>query len=123
MVKWSGRTTLHKHKFNGWEDKLVFETDNKALKTVKFLDVQWSICPIEVEDQVIDLWGLYEIGNDRFIIRTSINDLIELNNDIEIRKWINNNWVNIKLKTDAIIQYLREQNLKDDEQIIIHWWW
>ena len=51
-MKWSGRTTLHKHKFNDWENFPITEKDKKAFKKVNFLDVQWSTCPVEVEKQV-----------------------------------------------------------------------
>lgn len=111
-MEWSGRTTLHQHKFNDWKNYTVSEQDKKALRKVNFLDVQWSTCPVEVEDQVKALWTLYELGNDHSIIKTSINELIDISEDYE------------ENKTDAIIQYLEEQGItNEDEEIIIHWWW
>jgi hypothetical protein len=110
-MEWSGRTTLHKHKFSDWENYPVLNEDKKGFKKISFLDAQWSTCPIEVETQIKRLWRSFDLGNDHHIIKTSINELMEISDDSGF-------------KTNAIIQYLVEQGITDnDELIIIHWWW
>lgn len=126
MDNLSGRTTLHKHKFNNWMENPIVDEDNKGVKKVWMLDAQWSTCPIEVEDQIKDLWRLWENGNDKYVIKTTIKDLIE---DEELKtlveKWDNDigNWVEIELKTDLVVSYLRENGVGDNETVLIHWWW
>jgi len=123
MVVWSGKTASYHHK--------MFDTPNppyikNALRKILFLDVQWTNCPIEVEDQVRDLWRLHELGNDNYILKESIESLIEYEtNNVMVEQWDNKEikYKEVPLKTDAIVQYLREQGVKDDEQVIIHWWW
>ena len=109
----------------------MFDTPNppyikNALRKILFLDVKWTNCPIEVEDQVRDLWRLHELGNDNYILKESIESLIEYEtNNVMVEQWDNKEikYKEVPLKTDAIVQYLREQGVKDDEQVIIHWWW
>ena len=123
-MEWSGRTTLHKHKFRNWKEYPVTEQDKKGLRKINFLDVQWSTCPVEVENQVKELWGDYELGNDHYIIKTSINELKEIAGDIEYEE-VDIYEEPIKFtETSAIVQYLQEQGITDEEEeIIIHWWW
>ena len=121
-MEWCGRTTLHKHKFDDWKNHPVTEQDKKGLRKVSFLDVQWSTCPVEVQDQVRDLWVDYELGNDHSIIKASINDLKEMAGDFYEEEGIKEDYKTTK--TDAIVQYLKEQGItNDEEEIIIHWWW
>lgn len=133
MIKWSGRTSAYAHKQDDWEEADISNVDG-GLKKVWFLDVQWSTCPIEVEDQVRDLWRLNELGNDNYIFKTSVNDLLEYGDDTLVERWVKpepgqnfqigvNGWVEQPLKVDAIIQYIRQYNIPDDEMVIIHWWW
>jgi hypothetical protein len=127
-MEWSGRTTLHKHKFDNWKKFSVTEEDKKCLTKVNFLDVQWSTCPVEVENQVKELWTEYDLGNDHSFIKTSINELKEIAGDVEYEEdpeEVEVDFEPIKtIETNAIIQYLIEQGITDhDEVIIIHWWW
>jgi hypothetical protein len=125
MIEWCGRTTLHKHKFNDWKDHSVTEEDKKGLRKVSFLDVQWSTCPVEVENQVRELWSDYTLGNDHSIIETSISELKEMAGDFSDEEELEEIKEDYKItKTDAIVQYLKEQGItNDEEEIIIHWWW
>lgn len=106
---WSGRTSLHGHKDENWRDYVITDNDRRGVHHVVMLDAQWSTCPVEVEQQVKDLWRAYELGNDHYIIKTSINDLLEVHS--------------VEHPNDLIVQYLRENNVGEDEQVIIHWWW
>lgn len=118
---WSGKTT---------GDRLI-ENDSKSVKSVLVFDVQWSDCPVEVEDQVKDLWRLFELGNDNYIFKTEITELEVLEkNKVLVEKWNwrptkegQKGWVEEPIKTDLIVKYLREQGVEDDDTIWIHWWW
>lgn len=121
---WSGRTTSYSHKGDDWRDR---KPDGaKGVRKEWFLDVQWSTCPVEVQDQVRDLWRLHELANDHYIIKASISDLEELaDQGFEAERWNKETikYDKIPLKTDAIIQYLKEQGVGEVETVIIHWWW
>lgn len=128
MIKWSGQTTLYDHLWTKQGDPLpeVPADANQCIKKIWFLDAQWSTCPIEVEEQVKDLWRVYELGNDHYMFKTSIEELIEIEgNENEVERFSNEliQWVKVPLKTDAIVQYMREQGISDKDQVIIHWWW
>ncbi len=124
-IVWSGITSSYHHKWN----KTPNPPDTEAgLRKVWFLDAQWSTCPIEVENQVKDLWRLLSLGNDHYMIKTSLEDLTEYEeDDVEVEAWddAQSKWSTKRLRTNAILQWLREQapDIKDDEQIVIHWWW
>lgn len=105
MSKYSGRTSSYSHKHAGWEER---QPDGpKAVRKVTFVDAQWSDMPVEIESIIKNLWRRYELGNDHYILKSSINDLLESDTDSDL----------------PLIDYLREQGVADDEQIIIHWWW
>ena len=125
-MTYSGRTTLHSHKFDDWQTKPVPSDANPGVKKVWMLDAQWSTCPVEVENQVRDLWQYHECGNDHFVIKTKILDLISLQKEGEpVDRWdeTQSKWVEGPIKTDLVVQYLREQGVHDDDLVLIHWWW
>ena len=102
-IKWSGRTTAYPHKRN---PKILLSDDTpKGVRKQFVLDVQWTTTPIEVEEQVQELWQHFELGNDSYILKLTIEGLQEHEN------------------TDAIVQYLRENGVGEDDQVWIHWWW
>lgn len=131
MTSWSGRTSLHIHKFDNWEEYQVPPDANPGVKKVFVLDAQWSTCPYEVADQVRDLWTWRELGNDNFIFKTSIEELTgdlaynEKDNYPVFDKWDMQSmkYVETPLKVDLIVQYLKEQNVGYDDEVWIHWWW
>jgi hypothetical protein len=102
-----------------------------ALKQQWVLDAQWTDCPEDVENDVKKLWRFHDLGNDNYMLRLSIRDLEEINlEDNKVEEWFwgetteeKKGWVEVPLKIDALISYLRNQNLPDAEEIIIHWWW
>ena len=101
-VKWSGKTSSYHHK---WNDTPNPPDTLSGFRKVWFLDAQWSDCPIEVETEVKKLWKDYSLGNDNFILKSDVQDLME--------------------DYPVILQYVKEKepDIKDDEKIIIHWWW
>lgn len=111
-MSYSGYTSLHDHKWakrKGEEPPAIPEGANPGVKKVWMLDAQWSTCPVEVENQVKLLWQAYELGNDHYMIKISIDDLLEQHSD--------------EKPTDLIVQYLRENGVPDEDNVIIHWWW
>lgn len=121
-VEWSGVTSSYLHK---WHPEKPNEPDTAlGVRKVWLLDAQWSTCPVEVENQVKDLWRWAELGNDQYMYKTTIDGLIELQAmEEKIEQWSGSKWVKATLKTNAIIQYLREMGVGENEKVIIHWWW
>lgn len=107
-IEWSGKTSSYHHK---WHNTPNPEDTKAGVRKVFYLDAQWSTCPIEVEDQVKALWRWKELGNDRYMIHCTIEDLEE---------WVAEGYDG---KIDAITQYLHEQGVGDSDEVIIHWWW
>ena len=125
-IVWSGKTSSFHHK---WNDTPNPEgAADPGVSKVWLLDAQWSDCPIEAYDQVKDLWKMYELGNDNYLIKTSIAELQEMHDTPEeysVRRWVeaSRSYEEGPVLTNAIIQYLREQGVGDTEKVIIHWWW
>lgn len=115
---WSGWTTCFEHHrasmrpsgeraFEGLPPPIPKGT-LPAFRSVWILDAQWTRCPVEVEAQVKALWREQELGNDVYIIKTSMRELRAM-----------------KAKANLIVRYIREVNpmIDQDALIIIHWWW
>lgn len=121
-MEYSGKTSSYHHK---WHDTPNSEDEQSGIRKVWFLDAQWSTCPIEVENQVKDLWRFHDLGNDQYIIKTTIAELIsDQEEEMTVKKHIQGEgWQDVPLKTDFIVDYARQFGIGDDEQIIIHWWW
>mgnify|MGYP005831310545 CR=1 FL=1 len=110
---------------------MVQKVNNKAFNQYWVLDAQWTDCPEEVEEQVESLWRYFELGNENFMWRGTLNSLISLLNEgAEVDTWVwgetdeeKKGWVKKPIKLDKLIDYAREQGREDDETFIIHWWW
>lgn len=122
-LPYSGETSSYHHKRNDTPNP----PDTPAgLRKVWFLDAQWSTCPVEVEEQVKDLWRLHELGNDRYMLKISVETLQQYEQKGEeqtIERWNGSAWTDVPLKVDYVIQYIREHGIPDNEEVIIHWWW
>lgn len=103
-LEYSGQTSSYTHKWN--PDKPNDPKTKSGLRKVWFLDAQWSTCPIEVENEVKMLWRDCDLGNDDYMLKRSVEDLLE--------------WGD---KTKYLVQYIREHGIPDDEEVVIHWWW
>ncbi len=108
-MEYSGRTTVWEHKF-GDEWKNTPNAGKECIRPATLFDVQWSNCPIEVSDQVSELWV------DK-----------ELRNDISVYFWNSYGEVDGKevLSEDAeqypvIHHYLTQRGIKE---CIIYYWW
>lgn len=125
-IIWSGVTSAYTHKHTPTA-KLPPDT-KLGVRKVWLLDAQWSTCPIEVENQVRVLWRFGELGNDKYIFKTTIEELLEFQDnpeDYTCEQWNDEKrkWEEKPITTDAIVQYLREMGVGDNEQVLIHWWW
>jgi hypothetical protein len=96
---YSGRTTSHHHKRDDWKD--VPTDGRECIQAVNFFDVQWSNCPVEVEDEVKRLWRDYELGNDNYFFKWGECDEEEDTYPI-------------------IAKYLKSRGIT---KCHIHWWW
>jgi hypothetical protein len=75
-----------------------------AVRTQKVFDVQWSDCPVRIEDEVRRMWVEYGLGNDHYLIKIAVGELTETGYPI-------------------IQEYLEAQGVRPEEEIWIHWWW
>lgn len=79
------------------------EAPNSVSK-VYFFDVQWSDCPIFVYEEVRQIWIDYDLGNDYYIYKTQLDsELLE--------------------SYPRVYSWLKHKGVKEDERVIIHWWW
>lgn len=98
MTEYSGRTTAYAHKFPGWETR--DGTAEDCIKQMTVFDVQWSSCPIEVQEEVHQLWRDYECMNDKCIVKWETEEMCE--------------------EYPVIAEYLRSRGV---DKCWIHWWW
>ncbi len=78
-----------------------------CFKKVILFDVQWSDCPVEIEDEVRKLWQAWELGNDHCIIKWDWHFDCEDYPD----------------GCPQIAAFLRSKGFTEDDEILIHWWW
>lgn len=124
-IVWSGKTSSYHHK---WHDTPNPPDVKSGLRKVWFLDAQWTDCPIEVEQQVKDLWQGHDLGNDHYMLKRSLDDLEETEESgYQVDRWDDEakTYTKVPLKTDAIRQWILEKvpDIPKDEDVIIHWWW
>jgi len=142
-LPYSGRTSSYVHKHEPWQEGNMSDTP-QAVRKQWVLDAQWTNCPREVEDQVKDLWRYHNLGNDNYILKYSVEDLLHLVEDgAKVEQWHEKpanmsyeectklerqgkkiwGWIEGPIKVDYVVQYLREMGVADDETVWIHWWW
>ena len=64
--KLSGRMTTHGHKFDDWRDADVSDVEDCIVTNQTIFHVQWTNCPVEVEDEVRRLWQECYLNNDSY---------------------------------------------------------
>lgn len=85
------------------KDGTILQHKN-SVKKVWFLDAQWSDLPVEIEDEVRQIWKECGLGNDNYICKRTVDD--ELFEDYP-----------------KIYLWCRYKGIPEDEDVIIHWWW
>ena len=99
MKKYSGRTTTLSHKLgDSWKENLNAGEDCIQQRVV--FEVQWTNCPVEIEQEVKNLWIRADFGNDYYYY--------SWNGDDEAEEY------------PAIHEYLSSRNINE---CLIHWWW
>lgn len=122
--EFSGKTSSYHHKWNDTPNPMGV---TKGLREVKWLDAQWSDCPIEVEDAVKRMWQSFELGNNDYFFRISLKDIksyLEAD-DEEVDERIDGEWVKVPLNPLPIAQYILSvyPDIDEDEKVYVHWWW
>jgi hypothetical protein len=69
-----------------------------------YFNAQSTDCPIEVEDEVRNLWEEIGLGNDNYIYHTKVNQKLFKN-------------------YPKIYFWLKHKGVPNNEEVIIHWWW
>ena len=79
---------------------------------------------MEVEDDVRKIWQAEELGNDNYIFKTTLAHLRNYESSYYESDG-NGNYDDIteSIGLPYLIKYLEDRNLKEDEEIAIHWWW
>ena len=94
--KYSGKTTDYEHKHGNWKESPGAGPD--CIQAMNVFEVQWSNCPVEVEDEVRKLWKDMEFGNDDYYFK----------------------WEEDDATYPVITAYLKSQGI---DKCLIHWWW
>lgn len=110
---------------------MVQHLNKPALKQHWVLDAQWTDCPVDVEEDVQKLWRWRELGNDNYMLRTTIREIEDWNSGAyTVEEWFGSEtpgeqkgWVKVPLKLDALLAYMKATGIPEDENFIIHWWW
>lgn len=96
MVEYSGKVTAQ-HPVGFGKSA---EDARDCISQVTLFDVQWTNCPVEVEDQVRTLWTDAELGND--------TSYYSWNSESDGESY------------PVIDEYLKSRGV---EKCLIHWWW
>ena len=106
-MEYSGRTTAPEHKRDDWKNnKGPFE---KAIQQKTIFYVQWTDCPVEVENEVKKLWRDNELNNNDYFDWDATDD--DDDNDEE---------KTLIERYPVIHQYLIQHNIQN---CLINWWW
>lgn len=98
-MEYSGKTTCFEHKHNDWKNSKG--AGPECIQTVTVFEVQWSNCPVEVQDEVRELWRDREYGNDHYYAKwDSDGELCD--------------------RYPIIAEYLKSKGVTN---CLIHWWW
>ena len=107
---WSDKTSSYHHK---WNDTPNPKDVNPALKQVWVLDLQWSDCPEELEREAKYIWQSWSLGNDHCYKEFTLEDL---KSDYSTDLPLINKYISEQIE-------FRNLDIKEKEQILIHWWW
>lgn len=77
---------------------------NSSVRKVHLFDVQWSDTPEFVLEEVKQMWCDYNLSNDNYIYKTNLDN-------------------NLFKTYPRIYFWLKHKKVKEDEEVIIHWWW
>lgn len=101
---YSGRTTALEHKNDRTWTQADISKVKDCIQTATIFDVQWSNCPVEVQDDVRSLWRNRDLGNDDHYVR------------YDKRAVDNGEW-------DLYPEIVHYLNSRGVTTCLIHWWW
>ena len=120
----SGRTTCLEHKKADWEKEAPKYSGEECIEKVTVLNVQWSNCPVEVQDEVRELWGNRGLSNNQYYRwhmdeeepdwedhGTSLEEMLEEEPDDVIDR----------LRYPLIEAFLHHKGCEG--LVLIYWWW
>lgn len=94
----SGKDTSYSAKWDGPSD------GESSVSKVWYFDAQWSDCPDEVEAEVQQIWKDYDLGNDHYMFKTTLDEgLFE--------------------SYPRVYFWLEYKGVQKGEEVIVHWWW
>lgn len=93
------------------------------MKKVWYLDAQYE-ADFPHKKEVDDLWSICELGNDHYMWKGSVTDLLEFNG-YPVQRWDPEKvkWTDSTADFTALAEYLRAIVGSDTEEIIIRYWW
>lgn len=105
--------------------------NSPALTKIWVLQTTWTDLSIELQDIVGGIWRNAELGNDHYICKTSIIDLIQMNDEgYTAEKWRwgeaeeeKIGWVVEPLDLTPLIKYLEDKGISVEEEVWLHLWW
>lgn len=107
---WSDKTSSYHHKWNDTPNPIDV---NPALKQVWVLDLQWSDCPEELQREAKYIWQSWSLGNDHCYKQFTLEDL---KSDYSTDLPLINKYISEQIE-------IRNLDIKEKEQVLIHWWW
>lgn len=105
--------------------------NSPALSKIWVLQTTWTDLSVELQDIVHALWQANELGNDNYILKTSIIDLAQMNDEgMTSQKWYwgstpeeRKGWVEEPLDLRPLITYLEDKGIETKEEVWLHLWW
>ena len=79
--------------------------NKKSVRQQWVLAVQWSDCPVEVEEEVRQAWTDYELGNDNYFFMHTVGGF--KGDD----------------KYPLVSEWCRHNGVPDGESVWVSWWW
>lgn len=107
MTVYSGKTTSQ----NPGDPKYWIVPAPNSIQTMTVFNVQWSDCPVEVEEEVQDLWHTNELRNDSCYFRWDRDAIEDEGAETEIP---------IRELYPLIDEFLQSRGIST---CLIHWWW
>lgn len=104
--------TYWEHKFDDWETRSI-ESEHDCISTQIIFSVQWSNCPVEVEEEVVRLWQECELRNGSYFDwdRSAEHHIERDDEDYEM---------SLAEHYPVIDGYLQSRGVS---KCLIYWWW
>lgn len=112
-IQYSGRTSAFQHKRDDWKDQDITGVAD-AIQTEQIFYVQWTNCPIEVYNEVVELWKKdLDLRNGSFFSWDRDGEYWDENTEDESEKTLAQAY-------PLIDEYLMGRGIS---KILINYWW